>query len=67
MERFIKLDTESQERIAKIFNITTRSVRSALTWTTDSEQARKIRYIALEQYNGKLFVEVKKNIDTELK
>lgn len=46
-ERFIKADASQQEAIAKQFFTTTRTVRSALNYETNSPFAKTLRAYAL--------------------
>lgn len=53
-KRFIEINTLLQDEIAAIFEVTTRTVRSALTFETNSPSAKIIRSYALN-HGGKLF------------
>ena len=52
--RFIEVSTELQEEIATKFEVTTRTVRSALNYETNSPSAKIIRAYALN-HGGKLY------------
>lgn len=53
-KRFIEASTELQEAIATQFEVTTRTVRSALNYETNSPSARIIRAYALN-HGGNLY------------
>lgn len=53
-KRFIGVSTELQEEIATKFEVTTRTVRSALNYETNSPSAKIIRAYALN-HGGKLY------------
>lgn len=53
-KRFIEANTELQEEIATKFEVTTRTVRSALNYETNSPSAKIIRAYALN-HGGKLY------------
>lgn len=53
-KRFIEASTELQEEIATKFEVTTRTVRSALNHETNSPSAKIIRAYALN-HGGKLY------------
>ena len=51
-ESYIKVTDEVQAKLAKVFNCTPKFVYMCLTYRKDTELARKIRYVAVDQYNG---------------
>ncbi|MBR1773927.1 MAG: hypothetical protein IJ759_07855 [Bacteroidales bacterium] len=53
MKKRIRISRENIRKIAKVFDCTETSVYNALCFQSEkSEQQRKIRYIALKEYNG---------------
>lgn len=51
-QRYIEITKEARERLAKGLRCTDRMVRNALTYVSDSELARKIRYVAVKEYGA---------------
>ena len=56
MNRKIVLSTENQLKLAKKMGVTPRSVRSALTFESNSILAREIRETALSEYPSRLVI-----------
>ena len=52
-ERYIEVTKEMREKLEKSFRCTDRMVRNALTYASDTELARKIRYTAVKEYGAK--------------
>lgn len=49
---YIDVTKETREKLVKAFNCTPQMVMKALTYRSDSELARKIRYTAVHEYGG---------------
>ena len=49
---YIKVSSEAQEKLARVFNVEKKTVYLALTYRRDSVKARKIRYTAVHEYGG---------------
>ena len=58
-EQLIKVSVELQNEIAKTFEVSTRTVRSAISFESNSLSANLIRAYAIN-HGGKLFVRVMK-------
>lgn len=54
-ERLIIVDVQLQKEIARSWDVTDKTVRNALNYTSNSPLARRIRRFALQK-GGKLFV-----------
>lgn len=52
MERRIIIDSESREKIQKIFGVSNVTVWKALSYKNDNELSRKIRHVALKELGG---------------
>lgn len=57
MKKHIYLDKASKGKLCQIFNCTNVMVWKALTFESDSELARKIRYTAVRELGGELMGE----------
>lgn len=57
MKKHIYLDKAGKGKLRQIFNCTNVMVWKALTFESDSELARKIRYTAVKELGGKLMGE----------
>lgn len=57
MKKHIYLDKASKGKLRKIFNCTDVMVWKALTFESESELARKIRYTAIKELGGELMGE----------
>lgn len=51
-DRHIEVTKEAREKLEKAFGCTDRMIRNALTYASDSELARKIRYAAVKEYGA---------------
>lgn len=52
-KRYIDVTNETKKKLAKLFKCTEKFVYMALTYRKDSPLAKKIRYVAKRDYNGK--------------
>lgn len=50
--RYIEVTKETRKNLEKALGCTDRMIRNALTYVSDTELARKIRYIAVEEYGA---------------
>ena len=53
---FIKVAQGDVTKLAKVFNCTTVMVSYSLNYTKNTKLAKKIRYVAMTQYNGKEYI-----------
>ena len=60
---FIKVAQGDVTKLAKIFNCTTVMVSYSLNYTKNTTLAKKIRYVAMTQYNGKEYILKKEKSD----
>ncbi len=51
--RYIDASKETYAKLAKAFNVVEKTIYLALTYRTDGEQPRKIRYTAVSVYGAK--------------
>lgn len=51
--RYIDASKETYAKLAKAFNVVEKTIYLALTYRTDGEQARKIRFTAVNEYGAK--------------
>lgn len=61
-KQFIRISVDLQNKIAAKFGVTTRTVRFAMNFETNSPSARMLRSYALE-HGGKLFIQVENPYD----
>ena len=52
--RMIAVDSAVREKLMRIFNVGDRAVRNALDWSSDSDNAKRIRRAAIE--NGGMLI-----------
>lgn len=52
-ERYIDADKATYAKLARVFNVVEKTIYLALTYRTDGEQARKIRFTAVKNYGAK--------------
>ena len=50
--RYIEVTKETRKNLEKALGCTDRMIRNALTYVSDTELARKIRYIAVKEYGA---------------
>ncbi|MBD5194958.1 MAG: hypothetical protein HDS16_01285 [Bacteroides sp.] len=50
--RHIEVTKEAREKLEKAFGCTDRMIRKALSYASDTELARKIRYVAVKEYGA---------------
>ena len=51
-ERHIEVTKETREKLEEAFGCTDRMIRKALSYASDTELARKIRYVAVKEYGA---------------
>lgn len=54
MENKIEVRHGDKLKIARVFNVTSSMVGASLNGRRSSELAKKIRFVAMSQYNGKM-------------
>lgn len=52
-KRYIDVTDQTKTKLAKLFKCTGKMVYMALTYRKDSDLAKKIRYVAVRDYQGK--------------
>lgn len=57
-KRYVKVTPDTVGKLSEIFNCTERSVMNALTYRSDSETAKKIRWTAVKEFGGKAMAHV---------
>lgn len=50
---YIKVSNEVRAKLARLFKVEEKTVYLALTYRRDSDKARKIRFVAVRDYQGK--------------
>lgn len=51
-ERYINATQEAKNKLARLFRVSDKFVYMALTYRKNTEQARKIRYVAVKEYGA---------------
>lgn len=51
-DRIIKVDSTGKRGLMKAFDVGVRAVEKALSYDSNSELAKKIRYVAVKEFGG---------------
>lgn len=56
--KYINVTSEAKAKLGRIFDVTPKAIYNALYFRSDSETSKKIRYVAISQYGGRIISEL---------